>query len=253
MKKEFHQIETDHKVYEVDIKPSELSFSKNELINSLGYTITNFPEHFEFIIDEILSGINSYCDIKAGYKIVTIEKSKDLNNGLIIENSFFNLDKIITHQLKNAEQGGIFVCTIGQGMEIWLKQALQNGDNVRSFFIDATASAIVESTADLIHTHIGESAKSKGMNFTNRYSPGYCNWNVIEQLKLFSLLPKKFCGVTLNDSAMMIPIKSISGIIGLGKKVKMQEYSCEICGVKDCTHRQIRLNKKRKLKQNLLA
>jgi hypothetical protein len=85
------------------------------------------------------------------------------------------------------------------------------------------------------------------LNITNRYSPGYCNWSVSEQKLLFSFLPDGFCGIKLNDSALMTPIKSISGIIGIGQNVKMNEYNCNHCGVKDCTYR----SKKIKVKNSI--
>jgi hypothetical protein len=93
--------------------------------------------------------------------------------------------------------------------------------------------------ANQIHQHIKNIAGVSGMKITNRYSPGYCSWNVSEQKKLFSLLPEGCCGITLSASSLMSPIKSISGIIGMGRSVEFKEYVCEICSMKDCIFRQI--------------
>ncbi|MCK7538940.1 MAG: hypothetical protein MZV63_52410 [Marinilabiliales bacterium] len=46
---------------------------------------------------------------------------------------------------------------------------------------------------------------------TNRFSPGYCGWDVAEQHKLFSFFKDNFCGITLTESALMNPVKSVSG------------------------------------------
>jgi hypothetical protein len=48
---------------------------------------------------------------------------------------------------------------------------------------------------------------------------------VAEQHKLFSLLPPGICGITLSDSALMHPIKSVSGITGIGKHCKQKGIS----------------------------
>jgi len=72
---------------------------------------------------------------------------------------------------------------------------------------------------------------------SNRYSPGYCNWNVAEQHKLFKLLPKDFCGVSLTESVLMQPIKSISGFIGVGEKIKYHHYKCKFCTQKQCIYK----------------
>ncbi|KAB2838638.1 MAG: hypothetical protein F9K45_11080, partial [Melioribacteraceae bacterium] len=102
----------------------------------------------------------------------------------------------------------------------------------------------VEACANALHEHIKEKMLRNNLKTTNRYSPGYCNWKVNEQHLLFSLLPKNFCGIKLTDSALMLPIKSISGIIGIGEKVKYSEYSCNECNIKDCTYRTITVRKK---------
>ena len=82
--------------------------------------------------------------------------------------------------------------------------------------------------------------REAGLKITNRYSPGYCGWDVSEQKKLFKILPEKFCGIELTDSCLMHPIKSVSGIIGIGKSVKFNEYTCNLCDEADCLYRNLR-------------
>lgn len=74
---------------------------------------------------------------------------------------------------------------------------------------------------------------------TNRFSPGYCHWNVSDQHKLFSLFDEAPRGVTLTDSALMNPVKSISGVIGICENVKYKDYHCRLCKSKDCTYRKV--------------
>jgi hypothetical protein len=82
-----------------------------------------------------------------------------------------------------------------------------------------------------------EMTEARGMKITNRYSPGYCGWNVSEQHKLFSLLEDNYCGISLNESALMQPIKSVSGIIGIGEKVRFNKYTCNLCDQQNCLYR----------------
>jgi hypothetical protein len=89
---------------------------------------------------------------------------------------------------------------------------------------------------------------SCGKKITNRYSPGYCGWDVAEQHKLFRLVPGNFCGIRLTESALMDPIKSISGIIGIGENVKFNKYTCNLCDFKNCRYRNSREKKIPKIK-----
>jgi hypothetical protein len=68
---------------------------------------------------------------------------------------------------------------------------------------------------------------------------------VAEQHALFALLPPQFCGISLGESALMHPVKSVSGIIGVGPEVKYSDYLCDVCNVSDCTYR--RYHERRKI------
>ena len=103
--------------------------------------------------------------------------------------------------------------------------------------VDAVASELVEAAMNHIQDRLAETVGADGRHITNRFSPGYCCWPVSEQHKLFSLLPRGFCGITLTESALMLPIKSVSGIIGIGHNVSKMDYPCKLCDMRDCIYR----------------
>ena len=118
---------------------------------------------------------------------------------------------------------------------------VKGGDMVRLFVADAIGSVIAERTADCMQTEVAAYIASRGYKNTNRFSPGYCGWHVSEQRRLFSLFPQSApCGVTLTDSCLMIPIKSVSGVIGIGSSVRCLDYSCGLCDMKQCYKRRAR-------------
>ncbi|MEJ5350574.1 MAG: vitamin B12 dependent-methionine synthase activation domain-containing protein [Melioribacteraceae bacterium] len=226
--------EIDYNTYELLINPELITVKKNQIVDILGYN--NLPEHFDKFLDEIIHESKKKLQIRAGYKILDYESSEN-KDGIIISNIFFKTEKIVKSQLNKIEKVAIFVSTIGREIENWIKELNEKGEILLSYLADITASEEVENVADILHDHLKVKMKTLGLNVTNRYSPGYCNWSVSEQHKLFSLLPKNFCEIKLTDSALMIPMKSISGIIGIGKNAQWKEYLCDKCGVKDCTYR----------------
>jgi len=242
---QIHEIERGAIV--VNIPFEKLVIDKGEIGISLGYSAGKTPQYFMDLIDEVLVKLPLFCRPKGGYKIVNIETPKLKPVGLFIENNFCKTDKIITGHVKKSEKAAVFVCTIGKAMELWSKELFSQGNPMLGYIVDTVASAAVESAADFLHNEIGKTMLDEGMKITNRYSPGYCNWPVSDQHILFSLLPKNFCGISLTDSALMLPVKSVSGIIGIGKDVKRREYICDKCGIKDCTYRPyfLAVNKRR--------
>ena len=101
---------------------------------------------------------------------------------------------------------------------------------------DAIGSVIAEACVTEV---IKRLEKQIPLRHTYPYSPGYCGWNVKEQAALFQLLPENPCGVKLTDSCLMLPVKSVSGVIGLGDEVENKPYGCAICMNKNCYKRRV--------------
>lgn len=155
----------------------------------------------------------------------------------------FDMGKIILRQLRGSEAYAFFICTSGVEFEAYQQRLMKEGDMVRVFIADALGSVIAEKTADLMEQYLQESIDKLGWRHTNRFSPGYCGWHVSQQQLLFPLFEGHTCGVRLTDSSLMVPIKSVSGIIGLGKEVRRLDYTCGLCDFKKCYKRRLKLAK----------
>ena len=152
----------------------------------------------------------------------------------------FDMGKIIFQQLKGAEAYALFIATSGRDFEAFQQQLKEDGDMVRVFIADALGSVIAEKCADEMEKNLQLSIEKLGWKHTNRFSPGYCGWHVSEQQKLFPLFDGNTCGVTLTESSLMLPIKSVSGIIGVGQKVRRLDYTCGLCNFEKCYKRRKR-------------
>ena len=149
----------------------------------------------------------------------------------------FEMGNIILRQLRGSEAFALFICTSSLEFETYQHRLKEQGDMVRVFIADALGSVIAEKCADQMEKALQESIDKLGWKHTNRFSPGYCGWHVSQQQLLFPLFQGHTCGVTLTDSSLMLPIKSVSGIIGLGKDVRHLDYTCGLCDFKQCYKR----------------
>ena len=149
----------------------------------------------------------------------------------------FAIGKIIERQLKGAEAYAFFICTAGVEYEAFQERLKKAGDMVRVFIADALGSVIAEKAADQMEQSLQENIDKLGWHHTNRFSPGYCGWHVSQQQLLFPLFKGETCGVKLTESSLMLPIKSVSGIIGLGPNVRHLDYTCGLCDFKQCYKR----------------
>jgi hypothetical protein len=196
------------------------------------------------MIDEILSESAKIADIRGQYRIFHDIGFNELNRTTSIDNVEFEVKKIVYGQIKKSDSLVLFLCTAGEEVGKRSRAAMQERDFLNGYIYDVIGSEIVEAAADLLQNEILKEAESEGVRMTNRYSPGYCGWSVSEQHKLFSFFPENHCGITVTPSALMQPEKSVSGVIGLGKNVKMNDYTCKMCDMKTCIYKRVKENSK---------
>lgn len=153
----------------------------------------------------------------------------------------FTMGRILDKMLRGSEYYVFFIATAGPGPEQLARHLMNAGSYLEGFLVDLIATQLAEGVAIKVHEAIGKYAATLGKKTTNRYSPGYCSWDVAEQHLLFSLFDGHTCGVKLSESALMIPVKSVSGVVGMGREVIFNEYTCEICNQKNCIYRKIRV------------
>lgn len=166
------------------------------------------------------------------YSFVRFDQFKLLSaSSFQVEQVEFRAGKIITQALSQSEQIYLLVATAGEEFNAWIDR--QSADIMRLFVADTMGSALAEATARVAEKEI----TSLEQRTTNPYSPGYCNWHVSEQQKFFSLLPAAPSGVTINESSLMNPIKSVSSMVGCGPQVVRQPYGCAICTLASCYKR----------------
>jgi hypothetical protein len=225
---------------EVAIGFTDLDLDRTAIARRVGYPAGQMPDHFGEMLDTALEQATARCVIRAGFRLVAAGRIEKQPDAVEIGGIVFTTERIVASQLGRAIHAAVFACTIGPGMEQWAGQVMRGGDPALGYIGDAVASAVAEAVADRLHDHIGREMARNGWRVTNRYSPGYCNWSVAEQHKLFALLPAHFCGITLGESALMQPMKSVSGVVGVGPDVKYADYLCDVCGVGDFTCRSLR-------------
>jgi len=139
----------------------------------------------------------------------------------------------IAKQLSGSEVIALFIATAGNSFDDWVRRKGLE-DIMAEYYCSSIGSVIADKVADQIETEIINYSHSENRGITNRYSPGYCNWNIREQKMIFDLLPADKIGVVLTPSFLMKPIKSVSGIIGTGHGLTSGEYMCDICDMANC-------------------
>ena len=215
----------------------DLGITVSQIESLLGYDENGEREIVQYMIEEALKESEQFCNIRAEYKIYNEVILANPDKSLTVNNIHFNIQNTVFRQLKKTESVAVFVCTAGGEIGRRSREAMMDGDPLKGYILDVVGSVIVDVAADLMQETLAKSVLQSGQKITNRYSPGYCGWSVGEQHKLFQLIPDNFCGIRLTQSSLMDPVKSVSGIIGIGEHVKYKDYLCIYCEMTDCIYR----------------
>lgn len=218
-------------------KYSELLPGIDALAGVMGYRPGTAPEPVTDLIAELSRELMNVDEARAEYLIFERARFDHETKSVEIGEIVFNVKPIIFSQLKKAEGAAFFICTAGHQVGVRSRRFMKEGDMLKGYVYDVIGSEVAEALADRVNEAMRLETAERGLNITNRFSPGYCGWDVAEQHKLFSFFPDNFCGITLTDSALMNPVKSVSGIIGIGRDVRYAPYQCQRCDERNCIYR----------------
>jgi len=139
------------------------------------------------------------------------------------------------------EAVGASVCTAGDRLENRVRELFDQREFPLAVMLDSVGSAAVESLAEYANDLLCQAGIAEGVHVTNRISPGYAGWDTAEQRRLWRLCPGEPIGVTLNQSCFMAPAKSITFLVGIGARARVDHYfsQCRRCWMRDCAYRRV--------------
>jgi hypothetical protein len=222
---------------------NDLNISVSQIEEFMGYKEGEDTEMIRDLIAEVLEEAQNICNIRAQFNLFDRMTMDPDRKSVTIEGVEFEVGKIIFNHLRKSESAALFLCTAGEEIGMKSKQAMQDFDMLRGYIYDVIGSEIADTAAGKMLFELGNDISALGFKFTNGYSPGHCGWDVAEQHKLFTLIPGDYCRIRLTESALMDPVKSVSGIIGIGPDVGFYPYVCDLCSLKDCFYRDIKKKK----------
>ncbi len=149
----------------------------------------------------------------------------------------------LSRTMRGSQEIVCFVGTIGKAIEKEINKLMKQKRLSEAYVLDAMGSVMVENLVEQFQSRLRKHYKAKNQAVGLPFSPGYCDWPVTEQKKLFQLIEPQQIGVELTESCLMKPRKSISGVVALFPGEKGQELGdynpCLACQKLDCTARRI--------------
>ncbi len=188
----------------------EVEINKREAFRYMGYKMKNAPEEIEGLFCNCMNLFGSQVTYKACFTKVPIkflgDGKLDLGFG---EFQSFNLEK----NLSGCKEAYIFAATTGIAVDRLIMKYSKTEPS-KSVVIDAIGSAAVEGWCNKINAEMQEGKTTKP-----RFSPGYGDMALDNQKTILEFLDAyRKIGISLSDSLMMSPTKSVTAIVGIANE-----------------------------------
>ena len=128
---------------------------------------------------------------------------------------FSSESRLLAECLKGSDEVVIFAATIGMGIDRLIARN-QRLSPTKALFFQALGAERIEAVCNHFCRELRQEAAESGKITSPRYSPGYGDLPLEKQTELFRLLDcSRQIGLSLNESLLMTPSKSVTAIFGI--------------------------------------
>ncbi len=243
----------------IKFKINEIEPEKDIVFKENGYSsVKNIPEKIQNLYEESLNIFRENSNPVGIYS----EISKDKFAKIFLGEGNNSDEAPISQIYPKADNIALFAITLGKKVSEKIRELFRKNDFALGHILDCIASLAADNAVRnleeftiRLHSVSVFAARSRDKStgqaekngehqenlLTLAYSPGYCGWHISGQKKLFEYLHPEKIQITLNDSFLMIPLKSVSGVLITGKreihKFKNSFSFCCLCKTKSCLER----------------
>ena len=179
---------------------------KKEILRYAG--VRGESPEIEALLDECILGLSDNLSYKVCYCVIPV---------CAIPDCFADTAEPLMERLSDCEGALLFAATVGVGMDRLIARYSRVSES-RALLYQAIGSERVEALCDAFEADVRADFLKNGKVATPRFSPGYGRLPLEMQRTVFSLLDcQRKIGVSLSDSLLMSPSKSVTAFIGIKK------------------------------------
>lgn len=217
----------------------DVDIDRNEVCRRLGYKDHTPSASTLLLIDSQIARAYKLIKPIYTYELKAIEGV--MGQEVFVVGSLVFTSKTVSYVLSDCRWAAIYLATIGSDLDEEMSKLMEKGEMLEAAILDVIGTEAVAQALYKLQDVVKGIAQANGCQATVRYAPGYCDWDVSQQKVLFQAIDSASLGVRLTESCLMIPQKSVSGIIGIGKFDTTKRPPClVVCSKRaSCTHKRV--------------
>ncbi len=233
-----------------------IPLNKKEVLRYLGYKRgQELTGDIDQIVEEMMIEVQKVSNARYLYQIFDIEADEELQVIRMVDTDLVLTGKSIWRHLHKAQKAALLGCTLGIEVEQVIRR-YEITDLTRGLILDCACTEYIEKICDLAECDIaaavsekaadegqGAQQRTPGYTLNQRFSPGYGDLPLaIQPTFIRTLQADTRLGITLTETNLMIPRKSVTAVIGLftdpteAKPWRKGNY-CNVCDFRECNFR----------------
>lgn len=214
-----------------------IELDKNEILRYLGHRGQEIDTNTETMIDNCIEEIKKISRYRYVYKIFDIKVGyHDAVSCIDVVGTSLRLEgNDIYEHLRECRKCAVMAVTLGIEVDNSIRIA-QGNDMLKAVVMDSCATEFIEKVCDEVEKKIKAEAEVLGKGTNLRFSPGYGDLPIDIQKNLLDVLEaNRKIGLTVTNSSLMIPGKSVTAIIGFTENIsfKKKKSKCDICSMRE--------------------
>lgn len=189
---------------------------EREILFRLKYNIhrTELDEEVKGRIGSVMN--RGFSECKPGGSWTVLDITARGKSSVTFEGGY-TIDSVsIAKLLQNSESAVFMGVTAGGAIVELAKDAVENGDGSSALIYDAVGSETAEAAIEWLNRFIATELRRKGKVLTSmRFSAGYGDFMLENQRFFYELLDLKRFGVSLTESCIFVPEKTVTAIAGV--------------------------------------
>ena len=200
--------------------PDKSNFSPDmkETARYLGYSRFVSPDQdVSELLEKAASEMADVMKAQAVFEVFDLDCPVKPDNNTLPKISFADVtlqSRDLGNNLKDCKKVALLAATLGPQVDALIRRH-SSMNPVYASILQATGAMYIEELVDITNSEIKKIAEAAGLNTKPRYSPGYGDVPLQVQKDFFRLLPCTRIGLTLMDTLIMAPEKSVTAFVGL--------------------------------------
>jgi hypothetical protein len=198
------------------------------------------------LVDEALAAYAALVEPRAVCEELTAEAFASVLAPVV---SIASDELVVGRIVARSQALALYVATLGEALPARIRRLFDEDALAEGYMLDAVASVGADLLSDLLAERFEATLAGRGLETrVLPYSPGYCGWPTTGQKPLFAALRPGEIAVTLNDSCLMSPVKSVSGVLvagpGAAHRFRPDFPFCRECQTHECGRRMASVTKR---------